>query len=456
MADEASNLAASSHSHGEAAVAAAAAAAAAAVAAVDCMDGLSTPLRPRHDSSNRRLSVNTVSTKFPRHPDESGSSCNFLRALASTMAVVELAGVVVLWLAAFSFDLCALLRTDVVRFAVSQSLFDVVVASASGLVVTLVACYCCWETARRPRVAGPLLLLGAALRVLKLLLIATDSSGGGSGAAEYPVRFQLSLIAVGSSTVSSLVGGCALLYVGGLQMPVFTLCRTIFSTTLTAAAAGVIGYGVLRRESVLPGPPWLLLVIFAAATLVLWHLEGVQVAILQVEGAPVDTFVRHPRAGKLQRLVQANGGQNLKRFLVGRQFFVIFVVYLTAQITTFPTLGLPLPYVVEVVLIDTGLPGVLVVMAVGQVLTPTLRMPAASSSAAVPANQQERLVCAAVPLQSLQLMPQLMAATDPRWFMQLPLSYPTVLLCLGFEWIGITRALTFEHANRHLIAVSGL
>jgi hypothetical protein len=37
-----------------------------------------------------------------------------------------------------------------------------------------------------------------------------------------------------------------------------------------------------------------------------------------------------------------------------------------------------------------------------------------------------------------QLMPQLMAASDPRWFMQLPGSLPVVYLCLGFEFIGIT------------------
>eukprot|EP01052_Picozoa_sp_SAG31_P019571 SAG31_NODE_1432_length_8373_cov_8.838289_6_plen_82_part_00 len=73
------------------------------------------------------------------------------------------------------------------------------------------------------------------------------------------------------------------------------------------------------------------------------------------------------------------------RFLVGRQFFVIFVVYLTAQVTTFPNLELPVPYWIQLVIFDTGFPGVLVVMAIGQ------------------------------------LMPQLMAASDPAWFMQLPL-----------------------------------
>lgn len=94
-------------------------------------------------------------------------------------------------------------------------------------------------------------------------------------------------------------------------MPVFTLFRTVVSTSLTGGSAGLIVYGISRGnnpplgcscpvdptagsqpcsqlsamapgESTLPGPAWLLLLIFVFAILVLWHLEGVQVAILQV------------------------------------------------------------------------------------------------------------------------------------------------------------------------------
>ena len=94
--------------------------------------------------------------------------------------------------------------------------------------------------------------------------------------------------------------------------------------------------------------------------------------------------------------------QGVQRFLVGRQFLVIFVVYLTAQVTTFRDIALPIPDWATVALIDTGLPGVMIVLAVGQ------------------------------------LMPQLMAAEDPRWFMSLPGCLPTVYLCLGLERLGVT------------------
>lgn len=44
----------------------------------------------------------------------------------------------------------------------------------------------------------------------------------------------------------------------------------------------------------------------------------------------VDKF---PRAAKCQKLVDTP--EKVQKFLVGRQFFVIFVIFLIAQITTF-------------------------------------------------------------------------------------------------------------------------
>ena len=59
----------------------------------------------------------------------------------------------------------------------------------------------------------------------------------------------------------------------------------------------------------------------------------------------------------------------MQRFLVGRQFFVVFVVFLCAQITTYPSLpSFGLPSWAFTVLIDTGLPGALVVLIFGQLM----------------------------------------------------------------------------------------
>jgi len=62
----------------------------------------------------------------------------------------------------------------------------------------------------------------------------------------------------------------------------------------------------------------------------------------------------------------------VKKFLVGRQFFVIFVVFLIAQLTSFP--GIPpdfagMPPLMVLVLIQTGLPGVALTLTVGQLIS---------------------------------------------------------------------------------------
>jgi hypothetical protein len=55
-------------------------------------------------------------------------------------------------------------------------------------------------------------------------------------------------------------------------------------------------------------------------------------------------------------------GNNVEKFLVGRQFFTIFVVTLMAQVTSFPKIGrMGIHPVVWFVLVQTGLPGAMVV-----------------------------------------------------------------------------------------------
>jgi hypothetical protein len=67
-----------------------------------------------------------------------------------------------------------------------------------------------------------------------------------------------------------------------------------------------------------------------------------------------------------------NSPVKVKKFLVGRQFFVIFVVFLIAQISSFPHIpenfgGLP-PTMVLVVF-QVGLPGVALVLTYGQLIS---------------------------------------------------------------------------------------
>jgi CBS domain containing-hemolysin-like protein len=80
----------------------------------------------------------------------------------------------------------------------------------------------------------------------------------------------------------------------------------------------------------------------------------------------------------------------------------VFVVFLSAQITTYSTLSLPIPRWLFIFIIETGLPGVLVVLSFGQ------------------------------------LMPQLVAATHPVTFMDIPGSWLVIKIALLFEALGIT------------------
>ena len=97
--------------------------------------------------------------------------------------------------------------------------------------------------------------------------------------------------------------------------------------------------------------------IFIGCVVLLAYLEGLQVAILALEKSDCSEFREsHPRAFRLhgkntrdatlssaarflpthRSIAGLSGltqkGRNVERFLVGRQFFVIFVVYLTAQV----------------------------------------------------------------------------------------------------------------------------
>ena len=184
-------------------------------------------------------------------------------------------------------------------------------------------------------------------------------------------------------------------------------CDTIRHTVsffLTLGSLGLILYCLAKNYAALPGEPWLHYILFFFSLILLAYLEGLQVAILSLEHVSPTTFPPHAiRARASHRLATAQRGLNVQRFLVGRQFFVVFVVFLAAQLTTYP--GLPkdaMPKWLYVAVINTGLPGALVVLAFGQ------------------------------------LMPQLIAATHPVTMMNCIGSYQVISLALGFEFIGIT------------------
>jgi len=164
----------------------------------------------------------------------------------------------------------------------------------------------------------------------------------------------------------------------------------------------VIVYGIGDNHATFPGPPPAHFAILIFCVVLLAYLEGLQVAILALETVDPEVFEEtHPRACALHKMV--NEGKNVQCFLVGRQFFVIFVVYLTAQVTTYPSFpDLGMPEALFIVLIETGLPGALTVLAFGQLFT------------------------------------QLIAATHPVQMMNVIGAYQVTQLALGLQYIGIT------------------
>jgi len=182
------------------------------------------------------------------------------------------------------------------------------------------------------------------------------------------------------------------------------IVRYIISTCITLGCVGIVCYGIAKGYATLPGPPAALFVVLVLVLVLLAYLEGLQVAILALERIPAESFEHsHPRAYRVHKLATRGEGLNVQRFLVGRQFFVVFVVFVCAQLTTYPTLPRDIvPEWLMVAVIDTGLPGALIVLAFGQ------------------------------------LMPQLIAATHPRSFLNLFGTRQVVLLALWVESLGIT------------------
>lgn len=100
-------------------------------------------------------------------------------------------------------------------------------------------------------------------------------------------------------------------------------------------------------------------------------MEALHYACVAVEKWDMSTYNQmYPRAARCQKLVDTP--EKVKRFLVGRQFFVIFIVFLMAQITTFPHIPenfAGLPSIVVLALIETGLPGVFLTLTIGQLIS---------------------------------------------------------------------------------------
>eukprot|EP00457_Paulinella_chromatophora_P010095 gb/GEZN01010184.1/.p1 GENE.gb/GEZN01010184.1/~~gb/GEZN01010184.1/.p1 ORF type:complete len:353 (-),score=42.65 gb/GEZN01010184.1/:102-1160(-) len=177
-----------------------------------------------------------------------------------------------------------------------------------------------------------------------------------------------------------------------ISMAIFVICCT------------VIFFGIGSGFALLPGPIVAHFIILILALTMLGYLEGLQVAVLALQNLEYNSVRdRYPSGCKLMdRAIQPHV---IKKFLTGRQFFTVFIVFLIAQLTTFPDFPQgPLPTWLFILLINTGLAGALFILMLGQLLT--------------------RITGSVYPMQ----------------FCNLPGARYLFYACLGFELLGITEA----------------
>jgi hypothetical protein len=97
----------------------------------------------------------------------------------------------------------------------------------------------------------------------------------------------------------------------------------------------VVFVGIAMGYCVLQVFPLINFLIMIVCIIVLATVEGLHYSVVSVEKWDMKQYAeRFPRAVRCHALVDTP--TKVKKFLVGRQFFTIFVVFLLAQTTSFP------------------------------------------------------------------------------------------------------------------------
>jgi len=212
-----------------------------------------------------------------------------------------------------------------------------------------------------------------------------------------------------------------------LEATWFDYVRFVFSASLLTFSTVVTVYAILEQKTAFWSsvPGWAALLIFLVCLFFLAVMEGLQIAIVELKRQQPETYRKsHPDAYLLGQL--AFKGDNVERFLLGRQVFVVCLVFFSAKLTTIhgsesADFLFPVPHVVQVIFLETGL-----------------------------------LACVVVVIVS-QLLPQIIASKYPVQFMQLSVVMkPALLACLALEYTGITHMCwVFSTLVVRLVGVEG-
>ncbi len=188
------------------------------------------------------------------------------------------------------------------------------------------------------------------------------------------------------------------------QLTAWDIFRYGWSTIVTVSALFVTLIGIGEGHYILPAPVPATYVIFIVTMILLFYLEGLMIAVVTTQYWDKESFKEaFPQAYALHDLV--NQPNNVKRFIIGRQFFTVLVCFMIAQCSTFPEWpNDSMNDVLFWILIRSGLVGVFVVLSFGQ------------------------------------LMPELLAAQYPLRFLNLPGALAVVKLSLAFDSVGVGHA----------------
>lgn len=151
-------------------------------------------------------------------------------------------------------------------------------------------------------------------------------------------------------------------------------------------------------------PGWAALLLFFALLFWLGLMEGLQVALVELKRQNPETYrYSHPHAFKLGQM--AAKSDNVEKFLMGRQMFVVFIVFFSAKLTTIHSetgddFLFPLPDWFRSVFLETGLLACILVVVLAQ------------------------------------LMPQIVAAHFPVAFLEFTLCKYGYYACIFLEWTG--------------------
>jgi hypothetical protein len=123
----------------------------------------------------------------------------------------------------------------------------------------------------------------------------------------------------------------------GLVTSSTTLIKLVASTVFTLAAASIIVYGIFYQQPLLQLNPLALVALLLVCMTVEFYLEGLQVAVLAMqhrESSTIPTSLSGTQ--RIHKYVtEDRKGELVKRFLIGRQFFVVLSMFTMASITSY-------------------------------------------------------------------------------------------------------------------------